>query len=182
MTFKATSEAENYLARTGSSSTRPMANGRIDMIPPDARAPEEYYRSIRDQYVAMNERFQANQRRLTELRAHLLRKLPLQEYEAVKAEYEALRPQQTVLQAELSRHRATVHAAGADAFGIVFKDIAKRILDNAVFMKIINEAEAVLGRPEHEIKKSGYHGAPGRSHGEKLKRRRQRSREQRVQP
>jgi hypothetical protein len=174
MTFKNTSGSLNHIARVASASTRPRATGRIDLIPPDAKEPEEYYNTIRDQYFEMNARFQHNQARLTELKAQLRQNLPKYGYERANAEYVNLKPQQAKLQDELAHLRIAVHAAGANAYGIVFKEVAKRVLDSETIVKIAREVEALLGRPEHEITRRSDGGSKTRS--DKLKDRRRKVR------
>lgn len=163
MTFKSASENLSHISRVASASTRPRANGRIDLIPSDAKEPEEYYNLIRDQYLAMSERFTSNQARLAELRQQGFNR---KDHE----EYAALAEQQTRLQTELTPLRHAVHAAGANAWGILFKEVARRVLDWDTFIKIENEVKALLGRPEYEIKKSA-----GRNTKESEKRRLRRS-------
>jgi hypothetical protein len=152
MTYKNTSENLNHIERVASASTRPRANGRIDLIPRDARQPEEYYTTIREQYFALSERFQRNQARLTELNATLRNNLSRRDFERANAEYTNLKSQQTKMQGELGTLRPTVHAAGQNAFGTVFKAVAKQRLDNATFMAIVREVETLTGRNEFEIK------------------------------
>jgi Iap family predicted aminopeptidase len=160
MTYKTANENLNHIHRVASASTREHANGRIDMIPPNAREPEEYYNTIRDQYFAMNASFVRNQERLRVLKEQLRHTLPHHDYLRVNAEYNNLASRQTKMQDDLSNLRLIVHAAGSQAFGTVFKEVAKLVLDYETFVKICREVETLLGRPEHEIKQRGGKANP----------------------
>jgi hypothetical protein len=151
MTYKNVSENLNHVGRVASAATREHANGRIDLIPRDAQQPEEYYNTIRDQYFEMSAAFQKNQTRLTELRATLRQRLPRSEFERANAEYNNLAARQTKMQGELVDLRRTVHAAGANSYGIVFSEVAKRLLDFETFTKIRRETDTLIGRNQHEV-------------------------------
>jgi hypothetical protein len=174
MTYKSFSEAMNHIKRTGSAATREHATGRIDMIPADAREPEEYYNTIRDQYAVLHKQFVANQDRLTWLKAALLKNLPHGDYISLSTEYDNLRAQQTKMQQTIMELRPAVRAAGANAWGVAFKVIARQLLDLELFLKINKEVETLFGRKEHEIKSGGTSGTAEAST------RRQRRRQTRV--
>jgi hypothetical protein len=151
MTFKGVSEGLNHIARVASASTRPHANGRIDLIPPDALEPEEYYNTIRDQYIAMNARQKSIQVRLTEINLELRATLPFGKFKPLDDERQRLAQQYTELQSACVRLRAEVRTSGKDAWAVTFYGIAKRVLGSETFKKLEYEVEALLGRPITEV-------------------------------
>lgn len=151
MTFKGTSEALNHIARVASASTRPHANGRIDLIPDDAREPEEYYNTIRDQYLAMNARHKSIQQRLTELKTEMRQTLPFELFRALSQEREDLAKQFTELTPALVKLRSDVRLTGKDAWAVTFYGIARRVLGVETFKKLDREVEILLGRPITEV-------------------------------
>lgn len=151
MTFKGTSEGLNHIARVASAATRPRANGRIDLIPPDAREPEEYYNTIRDQYLAMNSQLKSIQARLTELKLEMRETLPFERFSTLKRERDRLAEQYTALTPECKNLRAAVRVSGKDAWAVTFYGIAKRVLGVETFKKIEFEVQNLLGRPITEV-------------------------------
>jgi len=151
MTFKSTSEGMNHIARVASASTRPHPNGRIDLIPTDAREPEEYYNTIRDQYLAMNAQLKIIHARLTELKLQLRETLPFEKFGALKRERDQLAEQYSGLTEECKRLRADVRTSGKDAWAVTFYGIAKRILGTETFNKLDLEVKTLLGRPITEV-------------------------------
>ena len=151
MTFKSTSQNLSYVARVASASTRPHANGRIDLIPEDAREPEEYYNTLRDQYLAMNQRHQDIRERLTAIKLKLRETMPYADFKKLLDEREALAGQYTELTSELVKLRADVRVSGKDAWAVTFYGIAKRFLDGETMKKIDREVGELLGRPMTEV-------------------------------
>lgn len=153
MTFKGTSEALNHIARVASASTRPHANGRIDLIPENAREPEEYYNTIRDQYLLLNDQHGRTRQRLTEIKIELRATLPFEAYRALNEERERLAAQYSALTPQLVELRSLVRATGKDAWAVTFYNIAKRIIGVDAFIKLETEVELLLGRKITEVAK-----------------------------
>jgi hypothetical protein len=71
MSFKSTSENLNHIKRVASTSTRLSPTGRIDLIPENAREPEEYYNEIRDQYKLLADQLYDTELKLADINKQL---------------------------------------------------------------------------------------------------------------
>jgi hypothetical protein len=158
MTFKGTSESLNHINRVASASTRERANGRIDMIPKNAREPEEYYNSVLEQYRVLREENEKIKSRIEEVQKLLAKPLlPYVERIRLSPEQDILQSQRGTLESKLEHMRQLVRKAGEQAWAELFHSIAKTMLEKDQFIKINNEVERLLGRKEHEVHKSDRH-------------------------
>lgn len=155
MTFKTTSENLNHIGRVGSASTRPHANGRIDLVPADAREPEDYYNSIRDQYLLMSSQQRKVQDDLAALNKRLKETLPWDEFKPLADERDRLRALAVELQNKCTHFRVDVRQAGKVAWSLAFHAIAKRVLDRERFIELERQTNEALGRSMTEVAKGG---------------------------
>lgn len=151
MTFKSTSQNLNHIQRVASASTRPRANGRIDMIPEDAREPEEYYNSIRVQYEVLNREFYDIQIELSELNKKLKLTLPFSMFATLSAKRERLTTRYNEIKGEVGELRIIVRATGKEAWAFAFYAVARRVLDRELFIKLDQEVQELLGRNMTEV-------------------------------
>jgi hypothetical protein len=138
--------------RVASASIKPYATGRIDQIPVEAKEPEEYYNSVRDQYLLLSNQFQDVQAKLADINKQLRVTLPFPEFDRLNKEKQRLGDIHRKLQQECSDMRSLVCAAGRDAWAATFYAVARRCLEPEIFRKIDREVKDLLGRNIQEIK------------------------------
>jgi hypothetical protein len=149
--FKNSNDKLNYLNRTGSHATKESATGRINAIPQWAQEPEQYYNSLRDQFIAIRDQRLDYQQKLTEIREKLKQTLPFKEFQALDAKREAIAAKYQTLEVEAGKYRSLARAAGEHSFANVFMHVAEQILDREMMIRIRKDAESLLGRPIFEV-------------------------------
>ena len=145
MTYKGNQDSIDWIGRTGSHATRPLANGRIDLAPHEAK-PEDYYNTVKDQWQSLYKQLGETRERVAELKAKLQPRLPYKEFQHFKQQYDQSVELLNKLTCEQADYRLLARAAAHNAFGSVFIEVAKRVLDKKVFFQIFNDARKILGR------------------------------------
>jgi hypothetical protein len=136
--FKKTSDRLTYVERVASHSTKERANGRIDMIPPDAELPVDYFNTLHDQYKNLCANYKMLSEYGSSLRDRLKQTLKYDEYRRIQPESESNGHQLLHIQGQLSELRKLIKDARSDA-AFAFKwHMAKELL-KADDIKHINE-------------------------------------------
>lgn len=149
--FKKASDRQSYQQRVASHATKPSPTGRVDDIPSDAKQPEEYYRSLADQFRALLDRYQAAGEEIAELNLRLRATLPFREFQLLKAERDRLGEIHQATQMKLAEYRPLLRAAEDNAWGTTFYECAERLLDRALFIKIDEATREFLQRDRREF-------------------------------
>ncbi len=145
--FKASSERQHFTRREGSHSTKGRANGRVDILPPEARRKEELYQSAKGQFDALEEHVSRLKTQRVEIIADGGYKHKPWKLEKLKL----IDDQLLNLSTERGRLATVARAAGSEAFGWCFMAIAEVRLTRELFREISEETERLMGRKEAEV-------------------------------
>ena len=148
--YKSTSQSQQHLTRTGSASLTISRAGRVGHLPPDIRAEEAVYQSLKDQWssnlAALNrviaER-EAIQKRLTGV--------PPEERTLLRREIKALTKQEQVLASHQGVMRKFIRDAGETVYATLYFRIAQLVLSKEIHSRIDDEVRELLGRSAHEV-------------------------------
>jgi hypothetical protein len=108
MTYKRAMQNSMWINRTGSHATVPSATGRVDLMPPWAIEPEEYYNTLRGQYQKLVEYRQLLEDKVRPLKEALKRR--------------ALREDEKLREKEVNRRIADVVNTKREIIGNIDRD------------------------------------------------------------
>jgi hypothetical protein len=153
--YKKTQEQLDHIGRVASAATRPSARGIIRDIPTWAKAPEDYFNSLEQQFNIKNGQFKAAEERVKMLREQ--KALDKKTWPPTLQERcdEAI-GRLAVLHAEMQRLRSLTHAASTNAWGTVFYLCCKELLDKEQFSKIDDEVKRMLNRERKPLDKLAF--------------------------
>jgi len=171
--YKGAHDKQSFTQRTASHATKPYASGRVDGIPPWAAEPEEYYRSIRGQWQALNDQLRDCQDKLAAIRQRLKTTLPRKEYDHLIGQREHLANRASVLQEQATSYRSLARQAGLHSWSATFYFVACKMLSKEQLYQIADEAQAILGRHVNEIPKGHGEYTPEKREAVKRQKRQQ---------
>jgi hypothetical protein len=182
--YRKASEQQSFLKRVASHSTKPFATGRVDILPPGARPKEAIYQRAKAQWESAKEslaRIEVEQREITE---RLKTTLPHKEFQQLEERRRSLGAIRVEMQNTLAEHRSIARAAGREAWGEAFRDMAWLMLPRDTCSEIEEAVRQCIGREEVEIEKPTSQRSPeakhARTHKGNLKARREQARNARV--
>lgn len=149
--FKSTSERASFKERVASHSTKGFANGRVDVLPPQARELEVVYSGLVEQYKVADQQVALAEKELKRVDDALRLTMPRPLYEKFISERVALIRKVSVLRTELGTLRNVVRAAGEKAYTECFYYLAERRLAKELFRSVDEEVMCIMGRPRHEL-------------------------------
>lgn len=154
--FKSASERQSFTQRVASHSTKGHANGRVDILPPEARELEISYQDTKRQFEAVSAQIPAIEAELAEVRASLKKTQKYQTFEYLTGRLAVLEESLQTFRTLKGTYRELARAAGIQAYAECFYRIARLRLPNEVRKELEMEAERLIGRPPHEVKKSPH--------------------------
>jgi hypothetical protein len=152
MTFKTASDLQSYQQRVGSHATKEHPTGRIDAVPEWAQEPEEYYNTIKQQYLLMQETVYhlAEEQRWCSLQ--LRNDLPFEEFKRLSNQLQNLGKLQKEMQDNLSELKPIMAEANNRSWATAFWLLAKREIDEIIFNKIEDMVRDLVGRDRLEVR------------------------------
>ena len=150
---KSASDRQSFITRTGSHATKPSAGGVVRDLPPDAAEPEEYYRSLREQFTALLQELEGQRTRLVEVKERLRATLPFKEFEMLEKERDRLGQVLQELQEDCIELRRIARSAALEAWNATWVAVATQLLPTDTLKKINDDTKGWLGRPQQEIAK-----------------------------
>lgn len=148
--FKGAAFNQHDRTRTGSSATKPFANGRIDVLPPGAQVFEEEYASVKARFLAIIDQCKDAADAVNDINRTLKNAVPREEFQRLSVRKDALVKTVAALQDSLSSFRVLVRAVGAESFAQVFKEVAFQ-LDKEFALKCRDQTVEILGRHAFEF-------------------------------
>jgi hypothetical protein len=145
MTFKSASERQSFTSRVASHSTKGHANGRVDVLPPEARPQAQLFNEADKQY---NIAKLAHENVLVDMKAvkkKLKRTLPFDEFRRLSERLENLKALEENTRNTLSKYREIRKSADNEAFCSVFYRVAELRLEKVIFMELDQEAIREMG-------------------------------------
>ena len=167
--YKATTEAAHYLTRAASHSTKGFRNGRVEVLPPSAKAPiyddltsrrakllamlEDSTQQLkkiqleRDSLMPAYERHSNENKKMLNARGLRTKKPPiLEDFERragkVKSEYLRLVHEVKEVNKALGYSNSEERAQRRqEEFAVVFRKVARQLLDSDTFEKLTDEAK-----------------------------------------
>jgi hypothetical protein len=154
MTYKSTSDAQDFHARVGSSSTKGYATGRVEVLPPHARPWEEIYIGLRAQYDDTLGRLNAATDELWDIENKLTVTMPRCDFEPLVRKRHNFIAQVTHYTKLLSELRKDAKSAAANSLGGCFMAAAERLIPAEQYAAILLGArELIDGMPSTEALK-----------------------------
>lgn len=146
MTYKSTERAAAFLGRTASSSTKPFATGRVEVLPPHARPEEQTFRTLMEQEQAAARQHEIVMAQIQRIAARLGDPLAPRQRRALLVEKEALEEQASHIASTMEDLRGRAKAAGADSWLATFYAAASAMLSQEVFEKLRDATKEIMGR------------------------------------
>lgn len=142
--FKKTSDRLSYIERVASHSTKERANGRIDMIPADAKQPVDYFNTLHDQYKIMLNNYKLLMADAAALRARMQQRMTFEAYQQTNSQLDAIGCQMQHAQDQLAELRQLVRGARGEA-AFAFKwHLAKVMLREQDVLQINKQSELFI--------------------------------------
>jgi hypothetical protein len=151
--YKGTSEKQNFIGRVASHSTKGYANGRVVLLPAEARR-EQTYQSTKEQYEIAKAELRELEPTIPILKKKLVKTLPYKEYSLISNEISFAMMRQQELKTILGELRLHIRNRGESSYGGIFYRIAKQRLSKDILIEIEKEVSEALGRHVYEIKKA----------------------------
>ena len=140
-----TSKTAHYLPRTGSYSTVPHRNGRVDVLPPEARDAELTYLECKEQIDTLIAEQLKCEARAKDLRKQLEISQPKELFHRLSKAQQDVGKRLQSLQANMREVRQLGRAACDHAFAVVYFHVAKMRLSPELQKTIFGEAQSLLG-------------------------------------
>jgi hypothetical protein len=142
--YKNTERLTSFHQRVASSSTKPYAGGRVEVLPPEAKPWEEIYLSLFEQYEIIVQIINDINDRISEVNLKALDHLPWRDIERIAIDRNLLivsRNQHTQL---LGSVRRAIHNVRNNAFGACFLEVARHRLTNEQFQAILDDVKPII--------------------------------------
>lgn len=123
--YKSASNLQSSAKRTASHATKPLASGRVDILPPKARELEIIYNEHKEQVVQLEKSLAAA----------------------------ASRRQKNRIKSEIGRARGMARSVGEEAYATTFYVLAALRMPNELFRELDIETRNAMGRLRHELKR-----------------------------
>lgn len=146
--FKSASDRQHFLRREGSHSTKGFANGRVDVLPPQAREAENLYADAKSQWDDV-ERLAHNLKcELANIQSDKKARYKQHKVDRITEIHSSL----SDLADTRARLAELARGIGCEAYGWAFLCLAELRLSKEVFLKIDREVEVLMGRRRSEVK------------------------------
>lgn len=149
--FKTTSEKQSFQQRVASHSTKGFANGRVEVLPPEAQTLEIVYSDMKEQFDVSLAQWRETQAEIEDVKFRLHGMKPGREADTLKERLRTLGFKLNAINTAMGEHRKLARDAGERAFSTCFMFIAERTLPKEVFKRIDIETEQMMGRRRHEV-------------------------------
>ncbi len=146
--YKGTSQAETFRERVASDSTKPLAGGRVDVLPPEAAPWEEIYLGLREQLKTATEQLFKYTSQIIGINSRLdeLRSGP--EYSHAVLLRRNTSEKIGHYQGMVTELRGACAKAAENAFGGCFLEAAKHMLTDEMYSQIESEAKGLVAGRE----------------------------------
>jgi len=143
--YSKTSKTAHYLPRTGSYSTVPHRNGRVDVLPPSARESEIAHQELRSQVNALKQELEKNRVRLTEINASLAETMDWSSYARAESERANLAKRIHAIEMNLRDLGEIVQQSSQLVFANAFVKVARARLSQPAYDELAREAKSECG-------------------------------------
>ena len=143
--YSKTAKSSHYLPRVGSYSTVPHRNGRVDVLPPEARDAELTYLDCKEQIETLVAEQLKCEARAKDLHRQLAISQPKELFHRLAKAQQDVGKRLQSLQQNMRELRQLGRAACDHAFAVVFFHVAKMRLSPELNKTIFGETQSLLG-------------------------------------
>lgn len=147
---KSSARFSDFHSRTGSSSTKGFQNGRVDVLPPEAKEEDlkalpitEQYKLTKRNYLALRERFQSD--------------LASKKLKPQDPDFEPIRQELHKAKNRFESAKQTLHLARSEYEGALFKEICRKRLRQDLYLDLVKEVEQLQEFAQAREKFQGAH-------------------------
>jgi hypothetical protein len=141
--YKKTSQAETFRERVASDSTKPLATGVVNVLPPGAQPWEAIFLGLREQIEGTIARLNTVREQLEKVNWKLKDTLPRREFELLVRNRAQLCQKQEHYALLLKELRGLAHKAAANSLAYCFQVSAHKMLTDELFSAVLTEANAL---------------------------------------
>lgn len=141
--YKKTSQAETFRGRVASDSTKPLATGVVNVLPPEAQPWEAIFLGLREQIEGTIARIHTVREQLEKVNWKLRETLPRREFEHLVRTRAQLCQKQEHYGTLLKELRGLAYKAADNSFAYCFKVSAQKMLTHEMFTAVLTDAQAL---------------------------------------
>ena len=139
--YKTTADKQHDLARTGSHATKPLATGRVEVLPPEADPWAAIFNDVRTQRRIMSDNYEGVVLQLAENSYALRMSAEPKEQRGLLIRRQALIVRQRMLAERLADNRHEMNAAARACLGERFRFAARAMLLDEQYAAVLESAK-----------------------------------------
>jgi hypothetical protein len=146
--YKTTSDRQHDIARTGSHGTKPMATGRVEVLPPGADPWAAIFNDVRTQRRIAVENYETAMRQLQDVNWAIRMASDHKEQAGLLIKRNAILARRDTLARQLVDLRKEIVLAARSAMGERFRMVAKRMLLHEQYVAITDSVRDINDDPD----------------------------------